>query len=143
MHIVHAQFSEDVLAVGIHGMETGESLHGDFLGGHTQGDVLQNLGFGLGEVHLFLRFLLHRSQKHLHHALADKTLACHTEADGLLDFHQLTLLQQHTEHAAAGNEHPHEVGTQIFTEQKPSGIGKTLVEDEKLGGIVDIEERVV
>ena len=41
------------------------------------------------------------------------------------------------------NEHPHEVGTQIFTEQKPSGIGKTLVEDEKLGGIVDIEERVV
>ena len=143
MHIVHAQLSEDILAVGVHGMETGESLFGYFLGGHTKGDVLQDFGLGLGKVHLLFRLLLHGSQQNLHHALADKAVACHAETDSLLNLHHRTLLKKNTKHAAASNEHLHEVGTQIFTEQKPSGIGKTLVEDEELGGIIDVEERVV
>lgn len=45
VHVVHTELSEDILPVGIHGMETGEALLGDFLGSHTQGDILENLGF--------------------------------------------------------------------------------------------------
>ena len=55
MHIVHIQLTEDILSVRIDGMETRETFLGDFLGCHTQGDVLQNLSLSLGEVD----FLLH------------------------------------------------------------------------------------
>ena len=123
-------------------METGETLLGDFLGSHTQGDILENLGFGLGEIHFFFYFL-RRSKEHLHHSLADKTLAIYAEAYRLLDFRQRTLLQEHAEHTAAGDEHTHEIGTQVFAEQQPSCIGKALVENEQFGGIIDIEKRVI
>ena len=116
VHVVHTELSEDILPVGIHGMETGEALLGNFLGSHTQSDILENLGFGLGEIHFFFYFL-RRSKEHLHHSLADKTLAIYAEAYRLLDFHQQTLLQEHAELRTAGDENLHEIGTQILTEQ--------------------------
>ena len=86
MNVVYAQLAEDVLAVGIDCMEAGKALLGYFFRRHSQRNVLQYLCLGLGEVD-FLLLLLFRSQKNLHDALADKTVACHTETYRLLDFH--------------------------------------------------------
>ena len=41
MHIVHPEFPENVLAVGIDSMETGETLLCYFLSCHTKGYVFQ------------------------------------------------------------------------------------------------------
>ena len=86
VNVVYAQLAEYVLAVGIDRMEAGKALLGYFFRRHSQRYVFQNLSLSLGEVNLLL-LLLFRSQKYLHHALADKTVACHTETYRFLDFH--------------------------------------------------------
>ena len=76
----------------INRMETGESFLGDFLGCHTQGDVLQNLSLSLGEVD-FLLHIMRWSQKHLGHTLADVTIAMDAELHRFLDLRHRALLE--------------------------------------------------
>ena len=75
--------------------------------------------------------------------LADKAIALHTIQNGSLDFRQLTIFGQDTELRTACYEHTYKVHTQVFAEEQPSGVGESLVQDEQLIGIVDIEERIV
>ena len=123
-------------------METGESFLGDFLGCHTQGDVLQYLRFRLGQVD-FLLHILRWSQKHLGHTLTDVTIAMDAELHRFLDLRHRTLLEQNAKLHTAGDEHSHEVGTQVLTEEQPSGMRESLLENEEFIGIIDVEGSVV
>ena len=55
---VDTQFAEDVLAVGGDGMDAGEALGGNLLGGLAQGDGLHDLGLCCRQDVGFLFFLL-------------------------------------------------------------------------------------
>ena len=54
MHVVDSQLAEDVLAVSVDGVETGEALLGYFFCGHAKGYVLEYLGLGAGQLHVLL-----------------------------------------------------------------------------------------
>ena len=68
--VVEAEFSEDVFAMGVDGMEAGEPLLRYLLGGGPQGNFLENFRFGLCEDGLLLYWLY--CEHHLCRSLADE-----------------------------------------------------------------------
>ena len=89
MDVVHAEFAEDVLAMGVDSVETGEALGSNLLGGHAKGNVFEDLLLDLGEVDrlgMTVSGLLLDEQ--LHGMLTDEPLAVHHKAKCLADLRQ-------------------------------------------------------
>ena len=89
MDVVHTELAEDVLAMGVDGVETGEALGSNLLGGHAKGNVFEDLLLGLGEVDrlgMTVSGLLLDEQ--LHGMLTDEPLAVHHKAKCLADLRQ-------------------------------------------------------
>ena len=57
---VQSQLPEDILPMRIDSMKAGEAFLSDFPGGHTQGDILQNLHLRTGKTSVLSHMVLSR-----------------------------------------------------------------------------------
>ena len=84
-----------------------------------------------------------RREQHLRDLLTDESLAFDCIVERFFDLCQGTIFKHYPTFGARHDHLMKEVLAQIFAEENPPGIGKTLTDDVQFRGIVDVEERVV
>ena len=138
MDIVHTDLPEDVLTMRVHGMETRETLVGNFLRRQTQSDILQYLRLGLRQPHLISGWHCW-CQQDLSHTLTDISLMAQGILDAFTNLCQRRVFQQDAELRTDGDRPADEVGGEFETEQDPVHLGKTFVKDLQLVDIINIK----
>ena len=142
MQGVDAELAEDVLAVGVDGVEAGEALLGYLAGGEAEGYVSEYMGLGGGEGDVLIPGGW-RGEEHLAHALADVAPVAGCLVQGLAYLAEGRLFEHHAHLGVGGDHGADEVEAQVFAEEQPLRAGKPLGDDLELGGVADVEKGVV
>ena len=140
---IDTQFAEDVLAVGGDGMDTGEALGSNLLGGLTQSNGLDDFRLRLRQDAGCLVLLLLLGDDGLKGTLTEVSRMATDSIQGFLDFTQGTILEHYAELMGGINHATDELRCEIVADEYPVGEAEAFGNNKQLFFVGKVEQRVI
>ena len=140
---VDTELAEDVLAVGVDGVDARESLGGYLLSRLSLGYGAHDLDLSVGEGRGVLLVMPLAREEDFGHTLADVPPAYYRRADCVGDFLDGGVFEEDAYVVALVDDGAEELLGEVVAEQDPVGRGVALPDDEEVLHVGEVEERVV